>query len=548
MGIERQGRQRVTEDTRSGAPSRRARTLEQSALALAGAIGNRAMRSVLQRQPALTAEKTTPMSGWAVSREEVEAAEAWIVHIAQRGRVPRPAKGLPDRYKDYLSAFSAAVFGAQDDKTKHPVADAKFMLRTLRGLHDELIGDKDYKAYALADVALKRAAANARGEGGEGAFDVTGGSELDLARTLMVIQSRAEAEVAGAKEMGYAIPEDLARLGSQAAARYENARKGWKQGAPGPDTYITPTEETDLVSFRDAALATIAAMHSKRAADLARQHQAEADALQAAAEKHLVELRAIMADRRRALFMAGKTSDLQKLREAAGKVTGVVDEMKAAAQEVTSRVDTLNTIAQMTSKSGEKPVNLPELPKGLSGLIGVSDKLKSANAKLGKILDVLDLAGPSKTSLDEGLKYLKGIDMALDHFSGKVGNPIFAVYVNSYLRPCIQNCVAQLGKIAGIISAQNRSLIGGGHPELVANWNTEPGGQGAYLFLAQVFKLGGAAAINDDAWSYFRDHDDDLEAAVGEAVPSNRRTIGTWASRNRYALWEAFYGSTQPPR
>jgi hypothetical protein len=548
MGIERQGRQRRTEDTRTGPPSRRSRSLEQSALALAGAIGNRAMGNVLQRQPAPTAEKTTPMTGWAVSREEVEAAEAWIVYIAQRGRVARPTKGLPDRYKNSLSAFNDAVFGAQDEGKKRPVADAKFMLRTLRGLHDELVGSKDYKAYELADLALARAAANARHEGGEAAFDVTGASELDLARTLAVIQSRADEELAGAKEMGYIIPEDLAKLGGQAAARYEKARKGWKQGAPGTETYITPTEEADLVSFRDAALATIAAMHSKRAADLARQHEAEAEAIQAAAEKHLIELRAMMADRRRALFMAGKKSDLQKLRDAAGQVTGVVDEMKAAAKEITSRVDTLNSIAQMTSKSGQKVINLPELPKGLSGLIGVSDKLKSANAKLGKVLDILDLVGPSKTSLDEGLKYLKGLDMALDHVSGKVGNPIFAVYVNSYLRPCIQNCVAQLGKIAGIISAQNRSLIGGGQAALITNWNTEPGGEGAYLFLAQVFKVGGAAGINDEAWSYFRDHDDDLEAAVGEALPRDRRTIGTWASRNRYALWEAFYGSTQPPR
>src|SRR5262249_3879238 len=158
----------------------RSRTLEQSALALAGAIGNRAMGNVLQRQPAPTAEKTMPVTSFAVSREEVEAAEAWIVYLAQRGRVSRPTKLFPERYRTYLTAFDSAVRGAQDDKKTHPVADSRFLLSTLRGLHDELIGDKDYKAYALADVALKRAAANARHEGGEGAFDVTGASELDL--------------------------------------------------------------------------------------------------------------------------------------------------------------------------------------------------------------------------------------------------------------------------------------------------------------------------------------------------------------------------------
>jgi hypothetical protein len=482
-----------------------------------------------------------------VTRAEVEAAEAWVLYIAQRGRSNRPTVGLPDRYKTFLAAFNDAVFGAQDDKVKRPVSDAKFFLKTLRGLHEELVGTRDYKVFELADLALKRGAANARREGGEAAFAETGATELDLARTLSVIQSRAEEELAGAKEMGYTIPEGLAKLGGQASARYERARKGWSHGAPGVETFITPADEADLVKFRDEALATIASMHSKRAADLARYHQAEAEALEAAAEKHLTELRAILADRRRALFMAGKKGELAKLHEAAGKVVGVVEEMKAAAREVTSRVDTLNSIAQLTSKSGDKLINLPELPKGLAGLTGVADKLKGANEKLGKVLELLDLAGPSKTKLDEGLKYLKGVDMALDHFSGKL-NPVFAVYVNAYLRPCIQNCVAQLGKIAGIISSQNRAAIGEGHPEFVTNWYVEPGGEGAYLFLAQVFKVGGAAAINDEAWSYFRDHDDDLAAAVGEALPSSRRSLGAWAHRNRYALWESFYGSTRPPR
>jgi hypothetical protein len=547
MGIERQEGQRASGRSGSAPPRKGRRTPEQSAIVLAGAIGNRAMGNVLQRQPTAAAEKPTPATGLMPTRAEVEAAEAWVLYIAQRGRSARPTQGLPDRYKTFLAAFNDAVFGAQDDKAKHPVADARFFLRTLRELHDELVGSRDYKVFDLADIALKRAAANARREGGEGAFAETGATELDLARTLSVIQSRAEEELAGAKEMGYTIPEGLAKLGGQASARYERARKGWNQGAPGPETFITPAEEADLVKFRDEALTTIASMHGKRAADLARYHQAEADALEAAAEKHLTELRAILADRRRALFMAGKKSELAKLHEAAGQIVGVVEEMKAAAREVTSRVDTLNTIAQLTSKSGDKLVNLPELPKGLKGLMGVADKLKGANEKLGKVLELLDLAGPSKTKLDEGLKYLKGVDMALDHFSGKL-NPVFAVYVNSYLRPCIQNCVAQLGKIAGIISEQNRAAIGAGHPEYVTNWYVEPGGEGAYLFLAQVFKVGGAAGINDEAWEYFRDHDDDLAAAVGEAMPSSRRTLGSWAHRNRYALWESFYGSTRPPR
>jgi DNA-binding FrmR family transcriptional regulator len=530
-------------------PARRVqRGLQPGMAALSRAIGNRALGNLLQRDPTATKDTILKPTSLAVSREEVEAAEAWVRYMAERGVTARPTLGYPERYRPFLASFNDAVFGAQDEKAKKPVSDSRFFLKTLRQLHDELIGTKDYKVFELAELALQRAAANARHEGGEAAFDVLGGTQLDYARTLLVIQSRADEELAGAKEMGYQIPERLAKLGGEASARYEKARKGWKGGAPGPDTYITPTDEAELVKFRDAALETISSMHAKRAADLARYHRAEAEALEAAAEKHLTELRAIMADRRRALFMAGKKGDLTKLREAAGQVTGVVDEMKDAAKKVTERVDQLNAVAEAITKSGQKLVNLPDLPKGLSGLVGVSDKLKSANAKLGKIMDVLDLVGPSKTSLDEGLKYLKGIDMALDHFSGKMGNPIFAVYVNSYLRPCIQNCVAQLGKIAGIISAQNRSLIEAGEARFITNWHTEPGGEGAYLFLAQVFKMGGAAAPNDEAWTYLKENDDDLEAAVGEAMPSDRRMIGPWASRNRFALWESFYGSTRPPR
>src|SRR5829696_5895928 len=110
MGLERQERQGALAGGGSRPPSRPSRTLEQSAVALAGAIGNRAMGNVLQRQPAVTAEKTTPMTSFAVSREEVEAAEAWVLYIAQRGRSARPSKGLPDRYKTFLAAFNDAVF------------------------------------------------------------------------------------------------------------------------------------------------------------------------------------------------------------------------------------------------------------------------------------------------------------------------------------------------------------------------------------------------------------------------------------------------------
>jgi len=523
----------------------RGSAVHRPAAALAPLVGNRTMATLLQRAPVATKGKTLPITSFAPTREEIEAAEAWLQYLAQRGRSAEPTLPFPERYRSSLESFRDAVAGAQDAGKVKPVADSRFLIRTLRELHGQLIGKGGEQVFALAELALKRGAANAAHEGGEAAFDVTGASELDVARTIMVIQSRAEEELAGAKEMGYRIPEELSRIPGQAGTRFEAARGTWQRGAPSGDRLVTPTEEADLVAWRDAALGAIGSMHARRAADLARYQQAEADAIQAAADKQMVELRAVLADRRRGLFMAGKTGELKKLHEASGQVVGVINEMKATAAIITKRVDQLNAVAQAVSSSGSKVINLPELPKGLTD---AAAKLKGAHEKLGKLLELLDVLGPAKTSMDEGLKYLKGIDMALDHFSGKVGNPIFAIYVNSYLRPALQNCMAQLGKIANIISSQNRAAIGAGHPEYVMNWNVEPGGEGAYLFLAQVFKVGGAASINDEAWSYFRDNDDDLEAAVGEAMPSQRRAVGAWASRNRYALWEAFYGSTQAPR
>jgi hypothetical protein len=179
-------------------------------------------------------------------------------------------------------------------------------------------------------------------------------------------------------------------------------------------------------------------------------------------------------------------------------------------------------------------------------------KVKSAHEKLGKIIDVLGVIGPGKTQIDDGLKYLKGLDMSLEHFGSKAakGNPFISVYVNAYLRPGIQNCIAQLGKIANIISAENKSIIESGDPRMLiaVNWAAEPGGEHAYLFLAQVFKIGAAATIDDAAWEYFREQADALGAAVGEALPPDRRTVGNWAHRNRYPLWETFYGSARPPR
>ena len=74
--------------------------------ALAGTIGNRAMAQLLARQPtatqAGTPQKTMPITSFEPTREEVLAAEAWVLFIAQRGLTARPTQPLPDRYASGL--------------------------------------------------------------------------------------------------------------------------------------------------------------------------------------------------------------------------------------------------------------------------------------------------------------------------------------------------------------------------------------------------------------------------------------------------------------
>lgn len=519
-------------------------------MALAGAVGNRAMGSILQRAPAAAepALKAIPTTSFMPTREEVDATEAWVLYLALRARGVRP-QVMPVRYQHYLENLRDAIWGEQGNKSdpkRQPATMAKSFLHDLRAVHDQVIGTKDHGVFDLADLALQRAAANAPKEGAVNAFDASGATEIDQAVILNTLRARADEELAGAKEMGYTIPEELQNLGTAAGARWDRARKSWKVAeAPNPDTLITPTDELALVKFRDAALETIVAARSKRAADLAHRARVQAEELEVAAEKHMIELATMIADRRRALFMSHKPGPLGKIRDAIGEVTGVIDEMKGAAKIVTSRVDTLNKIASMTGRESNL-INLPEVPKGITG---VADKLKSAHDKLNTVLDLLEIVGPAKTKMDEGLKYLKGLDLSLDLLSPK-GNPFISVYVNSYLRPGIQNCIAQLGKIANIISEENRRDIGSGDPRALLNvqWSTEPGGEHAYLFLAQLFKVGGAAMIDGPGWEYFRENAEDLQASVGEAPPSEQRALGAWAFRHRGELWETFYGSTPKPR
>ena len=495
-----------------------------------------------------TAERRTgaaaPTGGTAA---ELGAAEAWLRYIALRGNGPAPSAAVPAPYRGILAAIQSAVAGPGPIPASELVlddqafAEARTMLGRLRADHARLTPRADYGSYDLAEVAIERGQANFAG--GEGTFE-GGANQLDQAQILLSIQSAADDELRAARTAGYQIPKALRELPSEAQAQFDAARGGWQRGAPSEARLTTPTDETDLVEFIGHAVETINSMRSRRAADAARARRQEAEALRAAADRQLIDLQAAIADRRRAAFAAGDKDALEKVHGALASLAGAINDTKDAAAIITDRVDQLNTVVEIVGKSGKKLVNLPAVPASISG---VADKITSASSKLGQVIELLDLVGPAKTQLESGLKYLKAVDLTLEHFGGKSANPFVAVYVSSYLSPGIKNCMTSIRSIAATISSSNRGAIEQGKPGWV-DWSVEQGGAAVYAYLAQVYKVAGAAVITDPAWDFFNAHRADLSAAVGEPMPAERRALSAWASKNRQKLWESFYGSTKPPR
>ena len=475
---------------------------------------------------------------------ELTTAEAWLRYVALRGNAPAPSAPVPQSYHGIISAIQSAVAGPGPIPASELLldelafGDARAQAKRMRADHDRLTPKIGYEVYDLTEVAIERGQANFKG----GADTWEGGAnQIDVGQTLLGILSAADDELAAAKEGGYQIPKDLAELPSEAQAQFDASKKGWQGGGPSSKKLATPTEEMDLLEFIDHARETINHMAARRAADIARAREREADALRETADKQLVELMESLAERRRAAFSAGDKGTLEKVNEALGEVNGAIKEIKDTAAIITDRVDQLNKVSEFVK--GKKLIELPKVPPAISGIAG---KLASAQSKISQVIDLLDLATPAKTQLESGLKYLKGVDMALEHFGGKSANPFIAVYVSAYLGPGIKNCMANIRSIAATISKQNRGLIEAGEGKYV-NWQVEMGGEAMYLYLIQVYKVGPVAPVSDDAWEFLDDHRGDLEAAVGNPMPKSRRTVSVWASKNRKNLWESFYGSVKPP-
>jgi hypothetical protein len=493
---------------------------------------------MLQRAPATATAAAKPAADQA-TREDVRLAEDWVIYLARRGLGAKPTTAPPARYASGLQALLDAIFGAEGKKDDDLVAQARAFLKTLKADHDRLDAHAETSAFSLAELALERADVNRRG--GAGAFGREGATQLDVGQTLAMISTEADAELAADKAAGYIIPARLETLGKEAQGRYDAARRTWDRGAPGTEKLITPVDEQALVGFRTDALNLIAQMRSKRVADESHARQREAEALRDAADRQLAEVRVLLADRRHALYMAGAKGKLKQLHEATGDITRAIDDVKHAASIITDRVDLINNVAK-SLEGGKAIINLPSLPKGVTD---AAKLVKTAHDKIGKALELLDLLGASKTSFDEGLKYLKGVEMAVEELSGK--DPVLSIYVSSYLGPALKTCIAQLGALAGMYKSQNRGAISAGMPNAV-NWAVEPGGEAMYAWIVGIFKQGADAPITDPVFSYLDDQDDDISAAVNDRMPGSRGPINAWAARNRYAIWEALYGSARPPR
>jgi hypothetical protein len=541
---------RVTDD---GGPDARGSSRPASIRALT------ASAAVLQRQP-----KTRPAPAGAAGKagesggsgaSELAGAEAWLMYVALRGNTTRPSDRPPEKYAATLNALQSAIGGPGPDEPSRLVVNkgsfdaGRAALARLRADHDRLTPKASAAAYQLADLAIERGQANF----GKGPDSFEGGAtQLDQGQLLLSIRSAADDELREAREAGYQIPKDLAALPSEAQAQYDNAAAGWPHRAPSTTQLTTPTDEADLVEFTRHATETINDMRERRIADIARQRRAEAEALEEAADRQLAELRQVIADRRRAAFAAGDEDVLHKIHEALGEVTGAVGDVKAAAAIITKRVDQLNAAAKVVTKAGTALINLPAVPKAITDVTGWLDK---AHSKLGDALKLLDLLGPAKTQLDDGIRYLKGVDLTLEHFGGSNANPFIKVYVTAYLGPGIKNCIAQLGKIAEIQGRSNRSQLEQGQI-IDVKWGFELGGAAAesiYLYLVQVYKVGALAPVPDDVFAFLDTHRGDLEAAVvpegtKDPMPKSQRSLGAWIARHRTEVWQSFYGSTREPR
>ena len=362
---------------------------------------------------------------------------------------------------------------------------------------------------------------------------------IEYTQDLAGLRTQADEEIAEAEEAGY--EATALKLVSLEASRLCN------KAAPhlGTSQSISPAEEKWFNEWSKGALETIRDMRERRAADMGRARRAEADALRAVAERQLHEFQEQVAIKRHAAFMAGAPDELTKIHEAMEDVVSSIEDVKKAAEIITSKVEKINKVLEF---AGKKTIKIPELPKGITD---VTSWLEKANSKLAKAKDLLGLLRPGQTELEDGIKYLEGANMAIEHFGAGSANPFVSGYVTKYLSPGIKNCVQSLRTIGKIEESANIGAITQARPDLV-NWAVEPGDSSAnaealYGFMVLVFRRGAAAPISNSVHGYMLRHDKDLSAAAGASLPEDRDAMVAWVSAHRHELWQAFYANAREP-
>ena len=518
-------------------------------LDLQATAGNRAVSELmLQRAPDQVPDNTITVQTQAEAAADLQAAEAWVTFVATRGNAPIPGKPVPSRYMSQVTVLQAAVGGpgpipgAIVDTTAMllaPVLDtvARAVVGKMQTDHRSLMPKESMDPYVPVDFALELGEKNRQAHQGPA-------TTLDQGRGLAVLKGVAEDEVRLAREGGYDVPRELAGLPDELWAMFQAAQKGWTGGGATEAQVLSPTDELDYDLEIERASEIINSVRARRYADIARALRQQEDDLRKANDERMVQLQKALAEKRKQAFDANDHGVLDDVSEALGSAARAIDDTRAAAGIISERVDQVNAVVSTISKGGKAAINLPELPEGLTGAV---DWIEKANEKIKFVIEVLDLVGPAKTDLEGGLKYLKAAKMSLDHLGGKSANPFISVYVNSYLGPGLDHCMESIGTIAQIAASQNKSALEIGAPEWVQYWGVESGGEAMYLFIATVYRMGGAAPVSDAAWDYLSEHRSSFEAAVGAPMPKSQRAVAAWAAGHKLEIWQSLYGSTRPP-
>lgn len=344
---------------------------------------------------------------------ELRAGESWLEHAASRGNVAAPSMPLPARYEVLVRSMRSAVAGDGSRQAIHDLVGlCRALLVDLRREHDRLLASSDSRIIRLADLALRRVAANLGDPDDPDCFP-GGASHLDRVRVLLGIWTAAGEEVSEATAAGYVLPAELRTLAAQAQSRLKRAKIGRNGELPDAAVFVSPSDEQELADFHTYASSLLGQMRTRRVADVLATAGAEAAALDDTAAGHLIRLCAAIADRRRHAFASEIPKGLDGLHSALVEITLAVEEVQAAARFITMQV----------SRPAPNSLAIPV------------DLLRQIHGRVDKAMVQLDLRRLCGDGLDSGWQYLKQPVHTMKHFAGSNVHPYVRTYVDNCLGP-----------------------------------------------------------------------------------------------------------------